>query len=215
VIAAPFGDKNEKGSKTGIERSIETFELDQASVLLCLVRAFVETKKGKVRKENIDPQSGIANRMKLYCYLFKEFARARASGSPWEYTWELMLADLEADDLFAEWWVAHQTELAGDVSDQVETEPGEETQEGEAREEAQEEAELPGWADSADAYEQGERLMQALVDANYSGVEVALRPIDGRYSVVYKVLAGEGGELVLSSEVEITYLIEQAELGQL
>jgi hypothetical protein len=119
VICTPLGDKNEKGSKTGIERHIETFELGPQDVVLCLVRAFVEAKKGKVRRENIDPQTGIANRMKLYCYLFKEFARARASGSKWEYTWEQMRADLEADDLFAEWLVDHQAELAGEVGDQA------------------------------------------------------------------------------------------------
>lgn len=111
-IASPFGDLNEKGSKTGIERSIETFGLRPAEVLLCLVRAYIvarNTKEGKVRSRR--PETGMANRMPLFCAMFRKFAQALGSGSNWEYTWEQMLEDIAADDRLGLWIIEHQAEL--------------------------------------------------------------------------------------------------------
>ena len=137
-----------------------------------------------------------------------------------------MLEDVAADDRLSLWLGQRPAELATTEGNQVGTsevseavvpvrEGQEEQQEEDAHEEGKETVELPGWADRADAYEQGERLMQAIVDAGYSDVAVALREIDERYYVVYKVLVGDGGELELTCEADIAYLIEQAELGQL
>jgi hypothetical protein len=258
-IAGPFGDLNEKGSKTGIERSIETFELEQPSdVLLCLVRAYIvarDTKAEKIRYHH--PETKAPNRMPLFCSMFKTFARALASGSPWEYTWQKMLVDIEADDRLNLWFGEHQAALAGEACTPTETteaalapsEPVEGTNEkaGETMTEKEEEAcwqelrndweqeadeaheegkdyeedeapteeVVPGWTDRVVALGHGQRLMQAIADANYTDIEVALREREGRYHVVYKVLVGDVGELVLSYEEDILFLMERAKLGEL
>lgn len=232
-VAGLFGDLNEKGSKTGIERSIETFDLEPAEVLLCLVRAYVVARDTKVEKIRHHRSDGMANRMPLFCTMFKRFAQALGPGSTWQYTWEQMLEDIAADDRLNLWLSEHQAELTGEVNDQAETsqslptiveeeaseaseesdqESLEKSEEGTDQAEAQDDDQT-GWSDRVEAYRQGGRLMQAIVDANYVNVAVALREAEERFYVVFKV-QGEG-ELVLSTEEEIAYLIEQAQLGQL
>lgn len=209
-VAGLFGDLNEKGSKTGIERSIETFALSPADVLLCLVRAYVvarDTKAEKIRHRRPD---GAANRMPLFCTMFKRFAQALGPGSKWQYTWEQMLEDIAADDRLRLWLSEHQAELAKESCGQ-ENPPAPEEEEA-SQAEAQGDTQA-GWSDRVEAYHQGERLMQAIVDANYANVEVALREGGGLFYVVFKVL-GEG-ELELSTEAEVADLVEQAQLGQL
>jgi hypothetical protein len=222
-VAGLFGDLNEKGSKTGIERTIETFALEPAEVLLCLVRAYTVTRDTKAEKIRNRRPDGAANRMPLFCTMFKRFAQALGPGSKWQYPWEQMLEDIAADDRLSLWLSEHRAELVSESNTRENPpvlEEGEEPEQEslEKREEGAGQAEnqgndQAGWSDRVEAYRQGERLMQAIVDASYVNVAVALREAAGRFYVVFKV-QGEG-ELVLSTEEEIAYLMEQAELGRL
>lgn len=220
ACAALFGDLNSKGTKTGLERSIETFELAPTQVLMCLIRAYIvarATKDEKVRQRRPD---GAPNRMPLFCTMFKTFARALASGSPWEYTWEQMLADIEADESLLLWVTEHQAELAeaAEIKTREKTEESMEThdpghEEPCVREE--DSAPLRGWSDGADAYEQEERLLYALADANYAGITATLSREAGRWYVVYRIDSDPGHEYVLATNEEITTMIELAQTGQL
>lgn len=215
-VAGLFGDLNEKGSKTGIERRIEDFELDQPmDVLLCLVRAYVvarDTKDEKICRRRPD---GRPNRMPLFCKMFERFAQALGPGSKWQYTYQQMFENIAADDRLSLWLSEHQAELAsGNTNQAEEMETGKEQR----REEVPDSAVLSGWAEWDVALAHGERLLQAIVDANYIGVGVALRERNGRCYVVYQEFADEKSEqvvdeLVLSDETQIEELIRRAELG--
>lgn len=120
-VAGLFGDLNEKGSKTGIERKIESFALESAAdVLLCLVRAYTVARDTKAEKIRYRRPDGSANRMPLFCTMFGRFAQALGPGSKWQYTWEQMVEDIAADDRLSLWVSEHQAELAGEAGDQVE-----------------------------------------------------------------------------------------------
>jgi hypothetical protein len=321
-MAAVFGDLNEKGSITRIERSIEAAGLTHpAEVLMCLVRAYAvarETKEENVRHRH--PRTGIANRMPLFCSMVERFLQARATGGKWEYSWQDMEADIQADDRLGLWLSEHQALLGEPETEEEQVEETSETEQEQADapviEEAQasssyqqeepqtcrfirsqtaeerearaalarkvmmrllnrgvpivdprvdgehyacgcplsyasthplapmkrvcalcypdpswsdevvalirsivvDQQELPGagWSDRTDAYIQAERLLQAIVDANYVGFEIKLSEgQDGRYFVVYRVLADGAEDIVLGDQVQIDYLIEQAELGTL
>src|SRR5258708_3046591 len=159
--------------------------------------------------------------MPLLCSMFKTFARSRASGSKWDYTWEQMLADFEADGLFAEWWVAHQAELAGEESDQTGTtevsaptvpEAVEETVETPDEEEevggdASEKQHAPetleeGWKKREDAYDWAAYLFQQLVDNGYGDLEVRLHVQGGRYQVMVVDAASQGYRRVCGDDVD-------------
>jgi hypothetical protein len=120
-VSTLFGDLNEKGSKTDVERRIEDFELNQPiDVLLCLVRAYVvarDTEDEDVRRRRPD---GKPNRMPLFTRMFEKFARALGPGSRWQYTYQQMSEDIAADGRLEQWVSEHQTELAGEGSDQAE-----------------------------------------------------------------------------------------------
>ncbi len=109
-ISAPFGDLNKKGSLTRVLRTIADAQLDhQASVLLCLVRAYTVARDTRnVRPEHWDPGTGRANRMPLFCAMFERFVQACAKASRWEYTWQQMEDDIEADDRLVLWWSEHR-----------------------------------------------------------------------------------------------------------
>lgn len=218
-VAGLFGDLNEKGSKTGIERSIEAFELEPADVLLCLVRAYVVARNSKDEKIRHRRPDGAANRMPLFCTMFRKFAQALGPGSRWQYTWEQMLEDIAADDRLSLWLSEHQTELAEDP-DQQENRATQENEESRQFPEAhvvEASGDKAGWATNEEAYEQGKRLAQAVADANYGNVEVAvaLHEGAGRFSVVFRVLGEGGGEIPLTTDDEVAHLITQAEQGQL
>jgi alpha-glucuronidase len=111
----------------------------------------------------------------------------------------------------------YQGELAGNVHEQVEAPVEEATQTvAEASGEQQEASTQPvGWSDRAEALEQGERLLQAIVDANYAGVLVKLRCEAEQWYVIYQVEGDPEHELVLAQEAEVASLIEMARTGTL
>lgn len=218
-IAMIFGDLNEKGSKTGIERSIETFNLEKPKdVLLCLVRAYVvarDTRNEKVRHRH--PQSGVANRMPLFCSMFKKFAQSLGPGSAWQYTWEQMLTDIEADDRLGIWVSEHQAELNGEAIDQAVASgsatpaPPEAVAEPEGVQQESPAPLLPdtGWKTSEEAYDWAAYLLQVLAENGYSDLTVKISLLKGKkyYHVLVVDAVGEGYRLM--SEEDIAYVIAQ------
>jgi len=219
-IARIFGDLNEKGSKTGIERSIETFNLEKPKeVLLCLVRAYVvarDTRNEKVRHRH--PQSGVANRMPLFCSMFKKFAQSLGPGSAWQYTWEQMLTEIEADDRLGIWVSEHQVELNGDAIEQAVASGSATPALPEAVAEpegVQRESPVPllpdtGWKTSEEAYDWAAYLLQVLVENGYGDLTVKISLLKGKkyYHVLVVDAVGEGYRLM--SEEDIAYVIAQA-----
>ncbi len=217
-IAGIFGDLNEKGSKTGIERSIETFALEQPSdMLLCLMRAFViarNTPTEKIRYHH--PETGVPNRMPLFCAMFKTFARALASGSMWEYTWECMIEDIAADDRLNLWLCEHQADLAGPfgipsaialpvtLEEAVET-PTEKAETSDVREEPSVSAGAEeGWKQREDAYDWARYVLGELINNEYGNltVDISLPKQGTRYTILLLDGAGEGYRLVCESDVD-------------
>lgn len=216
-IARIFGDLNEKGSKTGIERSIETFNLEKPKeVLLCLVRAYVvarDTRDEKVRHRH--PQSGVANRMPLFCSMFKKFAQSLGPGSAWQYTWEQMLADIEDDDRLGIWVSEHQVELNGEEIDQAIAAIPALPEAVAEPEGVQRESLAPllpdiGWETSEDAYRWAVYLLQVLAENGYGGLTVKVSLPKGKkyYHVLVVDTVGEGYRLM--SEEDMAYVVAQA-----
>lgn len=196
-VTSLFGDLNEKGSKTGIERSIEMFALKRpVEVLLCLVRAYVvarDTRAEKIRHRH--PRTGVANRMPLFCTMFRKFAQALGPGSAWQYTWEQMLEDIAADDRLSLWLSEHLAEFVGGESSQIETTdhvgtpeissltqsvaaketvevPGEEKRVSDTNEEQLISPE--GWKTREDAYTWAAYALEELTSNGYGGLEVSV-----------------------------------------
>ena len=210
-ISRLFGDMNIKGSKTGVERVIEGFELVQpADVLRCLVRAYIvarDTPDEKVRRRRPD---GTPNRMPLFYKMFFGFAQSFGPGSDWQYTQARMMEDISADGRLEQWLSEHQAELAGEESsDHAETteasppapseavEEDEEVGEGneetgemftEEGEDASEGNVLPparGWKTREDAYGWATYVLDELIKNGYGDLEVSvfLPPDIDRYQV--------------------------------
>ncbi len=184
-ISRLFGDMNIKGSKTGVERVIEGFELVQpADVLRCLVRAYVvarDTPDEKVRRRRPD---GTPNRMPLFYKMFLKFARSFGPGSDWQYTQARMMEDVKADGRLEQWLSEHQAELTGEVSDQVEaSQPAplafvEELTEEEAREAGEEPEEMFIEEDE----EAGEELEESFAEEDEEPEEMPAEEDEGESS---------------------------------
>lgn len=208
-ISGIFGDLNEKGSKTGIERNIEAFDLEPANVLLCLVRAYVvarDTRDGKIRYHRPD---GAANRMPLFCSMFKKFAQALGPGSKWQYSWDQMLKDIAADDRLGLWLSEHQAVLAGNASSQRES-PGEafppvssEIEEPAGADTLTLEVPAEGWEQRDEAYVCAEYLADQLATAGYGGAVITVRLPKGgtRYQILLYPDQGLGYRLVCEEDV--------------
>lgn len=127
-IAVPFGDRNKKGSITRILKIIANAYLEEAEVLLCLVRSYVTAREtSELRPEHYDQRTGQANRMPLFCALFERFIQARVLGQKWNYTWQQMEEDIATDEHLALWRSEQQVQfnkLAGDDNKQPNNEHG-------------------------------------------------------------------------------------------
>ncbi len=110
AISAPCGDLNTKGSLTRVLGIIAQAHLDQpAEVLPCLVRAYIVARDTHtIRPEHWDATTGRANRMPLFCTMFERFIQARVQERRWDYTWQQMEEDIEADDRLTLWRNEHQ-----------------------------------------------------------------------------------------------------------
>ncbi|HEY1348069.1 MAG TPA: hypothetical protein VGF67_00415 [Ktedonobacteraceae bacterium] len=104
-ISSPFGDHNPASSVTRVLRVIAEQDMAATEILCCLVRAYtVARDTHRIRSEHCDPATGRQNRMPLFCVMFERFASAcMQSGNDWEYTWQHMVADIEADDRLGLW----------------------------------------------------------------------------------------------------------------
>src|SRR6185437_14686925 len=91
-IVAPFGDRNPKGSTTRVLRIIANASLEEAEVILCLVRAYTIARDTRTLR-HADPATGQANRMPLFCTLFERFVEARIQNNKWAYSWQQMEDD--------------------------------------------------------------------------------------------------------------------------
>ncbi len=222
-VAGLFGDLNEKGSKTGIERKIESFALESAAdVLLCLVRAWCvarDTKAEKIRHRRPD---GSANRMPLFCTMFGRFAQALGPGSKWQYTWEQMLEDIAADDRLSLWVSEHQAELAGDVSDQAETSEESPSVQPVAVGEVTVGSEIPapempdeGWEQQEEAYGCADYLAGELAANNYEGVVIQVKVPKGGMHLQILVYPERGLGYRLVCEEDVAALVEMARNGTL
>ncbi len=117
-IAVPFGDRNLRGSTTRILKIVAHAALEDAEVLLCLVRAYTVARQTRtLRPEHAPSEGGPANRMPLFCTLFERFVQARVQNGKWNYSWQQMEDDLAADDRLLLWWTEHQALLAKEEPD--------------------------------------------------------------------------------------------------
>lgn len=230
-VAGVFGDLNEKGSKTGIERSIETYQMKPGDVLLCLVRAYVVARDMKMEKIRYRRPDGVVNRMPLFCSMFKKFAQALGPGSCWQYTWEQMVEDIKADERLNLWVLEHQAALAGGEGNQADVaQPVPSTLLGCAEELAEEELaefdgnkendkqeiasetssgvdapEIPdeGWQWREEACACADYLASQLAIAGYGGTTIKVQLPKGgtRYQVFVFPEQGEGYRLVCEEDV--------------
>lgn len=221
-VAGLFGDLNEKGSKTRIERSIETYQLTPDAVLLCLVRAYMVARDTADRKIRYRRPDGASNRMPLFCTMFERFAQALGpGGSSWQYSQEQMLSDIAADDRLGLWLAEHQAELTGDGSEQVRNQ-AEETAEVDAEipaageekpmDSTQEPFPAPappsvgGWKKRENAYNWAVFLVQQLAEDGQTALGVSLKVVRERYHIVLQDKAGM--ELTLLSREEVEFVVE-------
>lgn len=119
-IAAPFGDHNPKGSVARVLNMLAHASLEEAEVLLCLVRAYTiarDTRTIRSAHSDPDPGTGRVNRMPLFCTLFERFIQARLHNNKWTYSWQQLEGDLIADDRLLLWWTEHQVLLAHNLKD--------------------------------------------------------------------------------------------------
>ncbi len=227
-IALAFGDLNKKGSITRVERSIEACELDQAEdVVLCLVRAYLvasSTKEEKIRHRH--PQSGLANRMPLFCTMVQRFLEARASSVTWEYTWQDAERDIQDDDRLLLWWSEHQELLCQPTQSHAETSAPASPEESisELLESSVSAEDAPaldsgasaltlssgpvgGWKKRESAYDWGTYLANELAKSEYYGIEVFVQA--AATGELYQVgVTDEKGEgYILVSRDEIDYVV--------
>jgi hypothetical protein len=109
-IVAPFGDLNPKGTQTRILSILKEAHLAQpADVLACLIRAYVVARDTRtIRPEHCHPETGLANRMPLFCALFRRFVDACVQGRRGNSSWHHMEEELGADGHLTYWWNEHR-----------------------------------------------------------------------------------------------------------
>jgi hypothetical protein len=212
-IAAPFGDRNPKGSTTRVLGILANASLEEAEVPLCLVRAYVTARDTHtLRPAYYDQVTGQANRMPLFCTLFERFVQARLHNGKWNYSWQEMEEDIAADDRLLLWWTEHQALLTRETPDSHENPfvPAPDTRENQG--EPEEAFPLVvGWARREAAHAWGEQLLEALIAGGYEA-EVRVHLENRWYQLV---LVGGGGEYLLETPQQVQSVIEQAQSGGL
>ncbi len=208
-IAAPFGNRNPKGSTTRVLRIIAGVGLEEAEVLLCLVRAYTIARDTRTLRHT-DPATGHANRMPLFCTLFERFVQARVHRSTWNYPWQQMEEDLAADDRLLLWWTEHQARLAKETPNPHESQsvpvPGVQADQSEPDEDA---PLVVGWARREAAHSWGEQLLEALIAAGYEA-EVRVH-LEGQWYQL--LLVSEECEWVLDTPQKVQSVTEQLQQG--
>ena len=206
-IAVPFGDRNPKGSTTRILNILAQASLNETEVLLCLVRAYTIARDTRtIRSAHVEPGTGRANRMPLFCTLFERFVQARLHNDRWNYSWQQLEDNIAADDRLFSWWTEHQVLF----DPQTLNLPGSQTEAGAiAQEEPDEEREndldIGGWDHREAAHYWGEQLLEALIAGGYEA-EVYVHLEGQRYQLL---LAGDGGEWLLSTPKMVQDVIKK------
>jgi hypothetical protein len=109
-IVAPFGDLNPKGTQTHILSILKEAHLAQpADVLACLIRAYVVARDARtIRPEHCHPETGLVNRMPLFCALFRRFVEACVQGRRGNASWHHLEEEVAADGHLTCWWNEHR-----------------------------------------------------------------------------------------------------------
>ena len=110
LLCGPFGDQSPKGSQTRLRTLVSKAKFsDTASVLHCLVRAYLVARDTRtIRAMHCSP-TGEANRMPLFFAMVQRFLSETA---PAENAHWLAVEDaLVSDPCLAPWWNEHQQQI--------------------------------------------------------------------------------------------------------
>lgn len=113
TIAAPFGDRNPRGSLTRLSSILARAQCEQpAEVVWCLVRAYTVARDTRtIRAVHCDPRTGHVNRMPLFCAMVERFVQARVPAQQGDSPWQQIEAEIAADERLLLWWSTQRTEI--------------------------------------------------------------------------------------------------------